>query len=420
MSVRSLIFGVGVTAAVCVLATVPAVARGHSVNPRVACTITGTRGNDELQGSGANDVICGYGGNDVISGRGGNDTLKGGRGDDTIRGGAGKDAVFGGRGRDRLSVRDSAHDHGLGGRGYDRAKHDLSMDALRAVEHFPLPPTDGTMTFEDKFETATITGPNTFIGWAWMQNGCGAGTANPKISFVSGYRSKSRAVRFEAVAGQNAACELSAEVYEIPARLGQTDFYGQRFRYPAPFYSPSGHMLTSQIAYGSFRYTNLAWSSGYQSASIEHMAHNGLWSEGDYSHEVWRKPLDAIREGIWHEFITEVRWSTHPEGVVRIWHRLAGQTSWTLAHEEVNVPTLQHGEYSAGETILGEWHCINAAGYGSPAPSATCNPDRPATFFDKVGIYRGAQAGEPDSVVEHDVFAKGTTFAVVENWLNTH
>jgi hypothetical protein len=297
---------------------------------------------------------------------------------------------------------------------------------LRAVEHQP-PPTDGTIIFEDKFETATITGPNTFAGWAWMQSGCGVGTANPKISFVPGYRSGSRAVRFKAVAGENAACELSAQVYEIPAHLGQTDFYGQRFRYPAPFYSPSGHMLVTQTGYGSFRYHNMGWTSGYGSTNIEQTYVNGEWAYGCdknpsvcYEHDLWRKPMDAIREDVWHEFIVEVKWATTWTGVFRIWHRLAGQTSWTLVHDEVNVPTLQYGEYLAGETILGGWRCINAAGYGSLASSATCNPDRPATFFDKVGIYRGAQAGEPDSVVEHDVFAKGTTFAVVDNWLSTH
>jgi hypothetical protein len=341
-----------------------------------------------------------------------------------LRGGAGKDAVYGGRGRDRFSLEDAVHDHGYGGRGYDRARHDFKDD-LSGVENQP--PTDATITFEDKFETAALTGPNTFTGWAFMQSGCGAGTANPKISFVSGYRSGSRAVRFKAVAGENAACELSAEVYEIPARLGETDFYAQRFRYPAPFYSPTGHMLVTQTGYGSFRYHNMGWTSGYGSTKVEQTYINGEWASGCdsnptacYEHDLWRKPMDAVREDVWHEFIVEVKWATTWTGVFRIWHRLAGQTSWTLVHDEVNVPTLQYGEYLAGETILGGWRCINAAGYGSPASSATCNPDRPATFFDKIGIYRGAQAGEPDSVVEHDVFAKGTTFAVVEDWLSTH
>jgi hypothetical protein len=286
----------------------------------------------------------------------------------------------------------------------------------------PPPPPDGTITFQDGFETARLESANRFTGWAWMQSGCGVGTPNPKISFVPGYRSHSRAVRFKAVAGQNSACELSAETYEMPARLGETDFYAQRFRYPKPFYSPSGHMTVSQHAYQSFRYSNIGWTSPSGGTNVEITAKNARWvnANDQYEHLVLRDALDSIRAGVWHEFIMETKWATTWTGTFRIWHRLAGQSTWTLVHDETNVPTLQYGEYLAGETILGAWRCINVAGYGSPASSSTCNPDRPAIFFDKVGIYRGARAGEPDSVVEHDLFVKGTTFAVVENWLATH
>jgi len=45
----------------------------------VACTITGTDGNDVLKGTVAPDVICGGAGNDVLIGRPGDDMLVGGQ-----------------------------------------------------------------------------------------------------------------------------------------------------------------------------------------------------------------------------------------------------------------------------------------------------------------------------------------------------
>src|SRR5919106_2422415 len=93
--------------------------------------------------------------------------------------------------------------------------------------------------------------------------GCGVGTANPKISFVDGYRAGSRAVRFKAVVGQNAACELNASYDDIPPRLGSTTYFGQRLRLPGPFDPPSGHLTITQHAYEGFRFANFSFGGGY-------------------------------------------------------------------------------------------------------------------------------------------------------------
>ena len=135
MSVRFLISGLAALAALVILAAVPVVAHGHVPNPDKPCTITGTNHADYLQGSGANDVICGRGGNDVISGSGGNDIIKGGAGNDALQGDAGTDALYGGGGSDYLWIRDNDHDHGYGGRGYDKARRDPFKDTLRGVEY---------------------------------------------------------------------------------------------------------------------------------------------------------------------------------------------------------------------------------------------------------------------------------------------
>jgi hypothetical protein len=293
-------------------------------------------------------------------------------------------------------------------------------DAQRGVGYDPMRSVNGRILFQDNFETATVTGPNRFSGWAWMQSGCGATSTSPRISFVPGYRAGSRAVRMEAVAGVNAACELSARVREMPWWLGKTIFIGQRFRYPAPFYSPSGHQTITQTFYQGFRYSNISMTSGAGSASTALTARNGAWSDGTYSHLVSHEPIDSIWEGVWHEQIQEIKLATGNTGVHRVWHKLAGKRTWTLVHEELNVPTMQWGNHAAGETLLGAWRCITKHGYGSRTSSSICNPDEPVTFFTKVGIYRGAQIGDPDTAAEHDVYVEGTTRAIVKDWLSTH
>ena len=135
MTVRFLISGLAVLAGLVFMAALPVVARGHTPNPNQACTITGTARADYLQGSAGNDVICGLGGDDIISGSGGNDIIKGNAGDDTLQGDAGTDALYGGGGRDYLWIRDNLHDHGYGGRGYDRSRRDPFKDTLRSVEY---------------------------------------------------------------------------------------------------------------------------------------------------------------------------------------------------------------------------------------------------------------------------------------------
>ena len=58
--------------------------------------ITGTEGDDTLDGTAASEVISGLGGDDTIDGGEGDDTIEGGAGNDTITGGFGNDTIRGG------------------------------------------------------------------------------------------------------------------------------------------------------------------------------------------------------------------------------------------------------------------------------------------------------------------------------------
>ena len=93
----------------------------------VPSELTGTNGDDTLNGGiegeiisglGGNDSLSGNGGNDEIFGGSGNDLLSGGEGNDTLRGQRGNDSLFGGEGSDRL-FGDVGNDDISGGSGND-------------------------------------------------------------------------------------------------------------------------------------------------------------------------------------------------------------------------------------------------------------------------------------------------------------
>jgi len=90
------------------------------------CTISGTKGDDELEGTSHSDVICGLGGNDGIAGHGEADIVRGGPGDDGIKVGSGADQLFGEEGADGLDAVDDVrrNDSLNGGGGTDACRGD--------------------------------------------------------------------------------------------------------------------------------------------------------------------------------------------------------------------------------------------------------------------------------------------------------
>ena len=69
-------------------------------------SITGTTGNDVINGTQADDTINGGGGNDTIVDRWGDDIIDGGDGDDVIIDEAGNNTIRGGAGNDRITISD--------------------------------------------------------------------------------------------------------------------------------------------------------------------------------------------------------------------------------------------------------------------------------------------------------------------------
>lgn len=82
--------------------------------------ITGSNGNDVLNGSPNGEQLDGRDGNDILNGNGGDDFLLGGNGDDILNGGDGDDILNGGPGADNLN----------GGAGNDTASYSGSANSV--------------------------------------------------------------------------------------------------------------------------------------------------------------------------------------------------------------------------------------------------------------------------------------------------
>ncbi|WP_281968890.1 calcium-binding protein [Roseovarius nanhaiticus] len=102
--------------------------------PSPAVTLTGTAGQDRLEGGIGDDSIDGEDGEDVLIGNDGSDTIKGGRGSDSILGGPGDDLLLGGKALDTL--RGGAGDDRLEGhKGFDLVYGDAGNDTLTGGLH---------------------------------------------------------------------------------------------------------------------------------------------------------------------------------------------------------------------------------------------------------------------------------------------
>lgn len=99
------------------------VAAELTVTVNTGCTITGTAGAVDIEGTEGDDVICVPDPEDdlgfhIINAKGGDDVILGGDGTDWIEGGSGDDVIYGRGGDDRIAGGSGA-DNIYGGRGFD-------------------------------------------------------------------------------------------------------------------------------------------------------------------------------------------------------------------------------------------------------------------------------------------------------------
>ncbi|SOC06419.1 Ca2+-binding RTX toxin-like protein [Rhodobacter maris] len=91
--------------------------------------IDGGNGDDRLFGEGGDDWLAGRGGNDSLDGGDGNDSLASAAGDDVIHGGAGNDNIGAGTGHDTV-FSEAGHDTIGGGAGRDSLSGGADNDAI--------------------------------------------------------------------------------------------------------------------------------------------------------------------------------------------------------------------------------------------------------------------------------------------------
>jgi Ca2+-binding RTX toxin-like protein len=108
----------------------------RKLNPGACATdISGTPGDDHLDGTALGDVLFGFSGNDLLEGLGGDDCIFGGGGSDRLSGGEGDDRLVGDEtkgpgGNDQISG-DSGNDLVVGGSGKDRLTGGDGSDRLK-------------------------------------------------------------------------------------------------------------------------------------------------------------------------------------------------------------------------------------------------------------------------------------------------
>jgi hypothetical protein len=213
-----------------------------------------------------------------------------------------------------------------------------------------------------------------------------------------------RGSRFDlpADSSRTSACEVLRKRTAAP---GTDDYYALALRFPTNWVEPSTTfwgMLIAQFNYTAMigppvglyahgNHVNVVMQSGYvQNNAATYSTGNDV--AGTISVPGGTQAIPSpMALGVWHELIVHVHWSTESSGVVEVWHRLAGDSTWQKTVTITGYPTLQ-------------WDATH------PASSLST-----LTTSDKIGAYRGAST-VPLSLW-HDGFCVATGFAAAAGCL---
>jgi hypothetical protein len=256
-----------------------------------------------------------------------------------------------------------------------------------------------TVQFAGDWETGNIS------QWTW-----GAQCANHGVQSSSGIARGNLYVvdspvsqgvyggRFDLPASSDrTACEA---LRQRTLNLGADEYYGLDVRFPSNWQEPSSAHWGMSIA--QFNYQAI-WGGAL--ALFAHGDHVKLVMQSGLCRDVYSSspgctyssgiggnvpmtyaiPASRFAAGSWHQLIVHVHWSTTSSGVLEVWHRLRGQTTWAKTVSQTGYPTVQWTESK---------------------PAASSN-----VTTDKIGAYRGP-AGFATSVW-HDAFMVGSSFDTV-------
>jgi hypothetical protein len=233
------------------------------------------------------------------------------------------------------------------------------------------------------------------------------GTRRGTYAVVTGdTNSGTYAGRFDlpAVTGYSQACEA---LHGRLAGLGVDDFYALAIKLPTAWQSdPEWGLEAVQFNYEGVSGPPLGLVVHPSNAEI--IVNTGncsgpcqFYSGNGYNRLITGGPYYAIPPaqfsvGTWHQLIVHVHWTLGNDGVLEVWHRTKGQSTWTKTVSGSGFPTLQTGTRWDGYVVTAS----NIASFGTT---------------DKYGAYRGPASYSMS--VFHDDWCRATSFSAAAGCL---
>jgi Polysaccharide lyase len=191
--------------------------------------------------------------------------------------------------------------------------------------------------------------------------------------------------RFDLPPSSNkSACELTRGPFAND--IGNDTWYGMEVRFPTNWVEPGGWGGTFTQLH--FQWPNI-WAGPLQLVAhadrVEVALQSGRCAFGTGCSTTLKPiavPAGQLTLGVWHEFVIHAHWATDNTGVVEIWWRRKGETTWNKTVSLSGVPTLQ---------LDLNGNLVSTGAY------------------DKIGFYRGASSNALS--LWQDAFCRATSFA---------
>jgi hypothetical protein len=183
-----------------------------------------------------------------------------------------------------------------------------------------------------------------------------------------------------------------------PNNLGKWDWFANAYKVPTGWTQPNFATLT-EFEYATLTSPPLAIDistiNGAPTLAMYRNAgkvtNNGSgWYGGAVQEQA--AAIVAIPFGKWVDVVVGVKWANDNTGEIRIYYRIEGQSSFTLAITRSNTPTWQYGTTS----------------YGTVNPDGTDASGKQVNVLDQSGLYTGYSDGRT-SFATNSIFEAGLT-----------
>jgi hypothetical protein len=260
-----------------------------------------------------------------------------------------------------------------------------------------------TVQFSGDWETGNVSQWNWGVQCANYGLASGGGIARGSLYVIDSPVSQGiYGSRFDLPASSDrTACEV---LRKRTLNLGADEYYGMDIRFPTDWQEPSSYHWG--MAVGQFNYQGI-W--GPPLGLFAHRDHVKLVMQSGWCRDVYSSnpgctyssgiggnvpityaiPTSRFSAGTWHQLVLHVRWTNTTTGVLEVWHRRRGESTWVKTVNQTGYPTVQWKD-----------------GY---------NPNTADVTTDKIGAYRGPASFATS--IWHDAFIIGNSFDTVASRL---